>query len=157
VRVGAFRFVRSEIFTTITMKNAVFCDMASFESCENLRFGRRYRLYLQGKNQRARNNISSKNQLIHSAMMEAVSSSETSVLTRATRYHISEDGLLHHSDWLLTIFRPHKKCAPTGNWLRMMCHIIFLEIQFLRSHLILLTRDVRELIGKCDEKIYQET
>jgi pentatricopeptide repeat protein len=52
--------VRSEDFTALTMKNAVFWNVMLCGSCKNRRFGGLYRLYHQaGKNQRARNNVSS--------------------------------------------------------------------------------------------------
>jgi hypothetical protein len=41
--------VRFEVFTAVTMKNAVFWDVAPCRSCVNLRFGGIYRLHLQGK------------------------------------------------------------------------------------------------------------
>jgi hypothetical protein len=40
---------------------------------------------------------------IHSIVMMAIRSSQTSVLTRATRRHIPEDGIPHHKDNLLSI------------------------------------------------------
>jgi hypothetical protein len=79
--------VRSEILNAMTMKNSVFCDVTSCCSCENRRFGGTHCLQDQGgKNQRSRNNVSSNLQLIQAAMnnwlpmMEAIRSSETSVL-----------------------------------------------------------------------------
>jgi hypothetical protein len=41
-------YVRSEVFTAVTMKNAVFWDVALCRSSVNRRFGGRYRLRLQG-------------------------------------------------------------------------------------------------------------
>jgi hypothetical protein len=41
--------VRFEVFTGVTMKNAVFWDMAPCSSCVNRRFGGTYRLHLQGR------------------------------------------------------------------------------------------------------------
>jgi hypothetical protein len=42
-------FVRFEVFTAVTMKNAVFWDVAPCRSCVNRRFGGTYRLRLQGR------------------------------------------------------------------------------------------------------------
>jgi hypothetical protein len=54
---------RFEVFTAVTMKNAVFWDVTPLATCKNRRFGRMYRLHYQGeKNQGARNNVSSKYQ-----------------------------------------------------------------------------------------------
>jgi hypothetical protein len=72
--------------------------------CKNRRFGRTEHLHHQGDNilcissQRA--SVDSYGYVPSSSisvtmMMEAVSSSETSVLTRATRRNISEDSVLH--------------------------------------------------------------
>jgi hypothetical protein len=38
-----------EVFTAVTMKNAVFSDVAPCRSCVNRRFGEMYRLHLQGR------------------------------------------------------------------------------------------------------------
>jgi hypothetical protein len=114
-------YVRFEVLTVVTMKNAVFWTVMPCGSCENRRFAGMYCLHHQsGMNQRARNsnwNMLWRNadlaikrsvlqllvianavpsSLIHATlMMEAIRSPETSVLTRATRRDIPEDGVLH--------------------------------------------------------------
>jgi hypothetical protein len=50
-------FVRFEVFTAVTLKYAVFWDVAPCRSCVTLRFGGTFRLHLQGKNPRARNQL----------------------------------------------------------------------------------------------------
>jgi hypothetical protein len=47
-------YVRFEVFTAVTMKNAIFWDMAPCSSCVNRRFGGTYRLHLQGRKIRER-------------------------------------------------------------------------------------------------------
>jgi hypothetical protein len=77
------------------MKNVVFWDVTPCDSCKSRYSGANYRLRHQGgKNQRARSNVSSNYQVL-TLMMEAICSSKTSVLTRATRRHIAEEGVLH--------------------------------------------------------------
>jgi hypothetical protein len=44
-----FSGVRFEIFTVVTMKNAVFWDVAPCRSCVNRLFEGTYRLHLQGR------------------------------------------------------------------------------------------------------------
>jgi hypothetical protein len=46
--------VRFEDFTAVTMKNAVFLDVAPCRCCVNRRFGGTYRLHLQGRKIRER-------------------------------------------------------------------------------------------------------
>jgi hypothetical protein len=96
------------------MKSVFFRDVMPFGTCKNQRFGRSYRLHHQGdKNRRARNNVSSNSQpkqaakkycvilflrnkqILVTLMMEAMHSSETSILTRVTRRNISDDNILH--------------------------------------------------------------
>jgi hypothetical protein len=43
-----FTYVKFEVFTAVTMKNAVFWDVTPCKSCVNRRFGGTYRLHLQG-------------------------------------------------------------------------------------------------------------
>jgi hypothetical protein len=47
-------YVRFEVFTAVTMKNAVFWDVAPCRSCVNRRFGGTYRLHLLDREIRAR-------------------------------------------------------------------------------------------------------
>jgi hypothetical protein len=62
---GNLNYVRFEIFTAVTMKNAVFWDVTQCGSCQNPRFGGKCHLRVQGeKNQRGRNNVSSNQQLL---------------------------------------------------------------------------------------------
>jgi hypothetical protein len=42
------RYARFEVFTAVTMKNAVFWDVAPYSSCVNRRFEGTYHVYLQG-------------------------------------------------------------------------------------------------------------
>jgi hypothetical protein len=51
---GKMNVVRFEVFTAVTMKNAVFWDMTPCRSCVNRRFGGTYHLHLQGRKIRER-------------------------------------------------------------------------------------------------------
>jgi hypothetical protein len=64
----------------LVMKNAIFWDVTTRVSCKNGHFGERVASIIR--------------------VIETVLSSETSFLTRATRRHIPDDGILHshHSE-----------------------------------------------------------
>jgi hypothetical protein len=104
----------------VTVKKAVFWDVTPCGSCKNQRLRGKWCLYNQSdKHWSTRNNVSSNYQPKHSVkkyyvsvrrlivtadvpsspmfvtpMMDELSSSETSVLTRATQHSISEDGII---------------------------------------------------------------
>jgi hypothetical protein len=87
-------------------KNAVFWDVTPCLSCKNRRFGGMYRInHKVDKIQRTGNNVNINYQPKHAAkkcliivtmMMEDICSFEMSVLKRATRHNIQEEGILHN-------------------------------------------------------------
>jgi hypothetical protein len=111
-------FVTFEVFAAMTTKNSVFWDVTPCGSCKNGLFIGMYHLHHQDKrNQRTRKtllvtsnwniflqsvlqflvtaNDFPSSLILFSPMMEAILSSETLVLTRATWRHIPEDCILH--------------------------------------------------------------
>jgi hypothetical protein len=66
-------YVRFEVFTAVTMKNGVFCDVTPCGSTAS---------------------HVSISQILVTLMMETLGSSETSALTRVTRHNIPEDVII---------------------------------------------------------------
>jgi hypothetical protein len=92
--------VRFEVFTAVTMKNAVFWDVAPCSFCVNRSFGGTHRLRLQGRKIRepgtSEQVAASGSSLANfsTLKMEAIRSSETSLHIRIAVCHIPEDGIL---------------------------------------------------------------
>jgi hypothetical protein len=82
------------------MKNIVFWDVRPSGFCKKRRFGATYHLYHQTIIHRVLRllviaNVVLSSPIIVILMIEALSSSETLVLTRDTRRNISEDDTIH--------------------------------------------------------------
>jgi hypothetical protein len=91
--------VRVEVFTAVTMKNAVFWDFAPCRCGVNRRIGGTYRLHLLGRRKNPRSHLLTLvpgSRILSSTLkMEAIRVSETSVCTISTQRQIPQDAFLH--------------------------------------------------------------
>jgi hypothetical protein len=83
---------KSTLLKHARMKNSVFLALVN-----NRSFGGTYHIHHQGdKNWHVTTNVVPSSPILVTLIMEAIRSSETSVLTRATRRNISVDSILHN-------------------------------------------------------------
>jgi hypothetical protein len=104
-----------EVFTAVTMKNAVFWDVAPCGFIINRRFGGKSRLHLLGTTNdaseekcktvanrlttlRQPSNIFQRSFFSSTLKIETTRSSETSVYNKLTQRHIPEDGIFHNQN-----------------------------------------------------------
>jgi hypothetical protein len=92
------QYVNFEIFAVVTMNNLVFWNL-TLCSCKNRRFGGTHRLHHQGDKIRLPVTVTvPSSPILVTLIMEAICSSETSVLTRTTRCNIQANVILQKTN-----------------------------------------------------------
>jgi hypothetical protein len=98
--------IRFEVFTAVAMKNDIEWDVKPCGSWKNRPFEGRYHLHLQDDRNRRRcmrwllvtANVVPSSLILVTLMMEALRSSEMSVLIRATWHNVLKEGILHKNE-----------------------------------------------------------
>jgi hypothetical protein len=111
-------YVRFEVFTAVTIRNAVSWDMMPCGSCKNRSFGWTYRLHQVGKDQWARNNAFPSLLILSTLMMLATCSAESSFLQEP-------HGVISHNSAFFIIMqspRTFQERRKTG----VNCIVVFL-------------------------------
>jgi hypothetical protein len=107
--------VRFEVFTAVTMKNGVFWDVTQ---CGTL-FAKSVRRFLVTAS------VVPSSPILVTLMKETLSSSETSVLAKATRRNNPEDTILQPNNLLLLI---HGDKYCDGHLVILLCYVLILNV-----------------------------
>jgi hypothetical protein len=107
--------ILNEFFTAVTMKNAVFWNVAQCRSCVNRRFGGTYRLHLQGRKIRKRGTSASNLSGAKRRALQALKANEALTVLPANKGNASV--VLRTSDY-------NRKIADLlENGLQLLAHI----------------------------------
>jgi hypothetical protein len=123
------------------MKKAVFWDMAPGRSGVNRRFGRTYRLHLQGRGESSLLLMSLTDALRADFLIFPLypeDGGDTSVNTTATRCHIPEDCFLHsHRRENLKSYKLLHVSALLATWQLFTCCNLYIAIFFFNIPMLL--------------------